>query len=70
VTHRHRTGAIELRDLVETITVSVFENGKDEGKCSRMREIAGILRLWTSVTFSYILAMFGVSIPVEWKTFV
>ena len=37
-------GAIELRDMVETITVSVSENGKGECKCSRLREIAWILR--------------------------
>jgi hypothetical protein len=61
-------GAIELRDLVETITVSVSENGKGECKCSRMREIAWILRLRATGRVSYIVAMFAVFIPAEWKT--
>jgi len=68
VTLRERIGAIELRDLVETITVSVSENGKGECKCSRMREIAWILRLRAPGTVSYILAKFAVFIPAEWKT--
>jgi len=68
VTLRGRIGAIELRDLVETITVSVSENGKGECKCSRMREIAWILRLRAPGIVSYILAMFAVFILAEWKT--
>jgi len=68
VTFRERMGAIELRDLVGTITVSVSENGKGECKCSRMREFAWILRLRGPRRISYILAMFAVFVQAEWKT--
>jgi hypothetical protein len=40
VTHHELTAGIELRDLVETTTVHVFDNGNVEYKCSRLRESA------------------------------